>query len=409
MPVASPIAVSPAPPLFLEDPRRLAVLYDLVTRLQGAGRKDDVYAAGAESLTGEDIPFAAFYSFSADGQRAVLRGVSGIARGHALAPDLIAPEAPHPWSVADVVRTGAARMVGPLEEIFSDLAAGPWKQAPSEALLLPLAPSPGMAARGTLVLGVDPRRPLDAAFEQFAQEIAHRIGQALLSVDVLESERERAKSADILAQEVEHRRRIERQQNLLLDELNHRVRNTLATVQAIAMQTLKGADIPARDAFLARLFALSSQHDLLTVSNWEGAALEGVVRRAVRPWCEAGRPQEHQPGRRRLMVDGPPVHLSPKRALALGMAFHELASNAARHGALSAPGGQVQVRWVLDEDGKGLHLAWRETGGPRLAGPAPQGFGLRLIEQGLAHETGGRVELTWASEGLICAWDMKLP
>jgi two-component sensor histidine kinase len=404
----TPIALSqpvssPAPAASLaQDTRHLALLYDLMTQLQGAGSREAIFAASARSLAGDssDIPFAAFYSFSADGQRALLCGVSAIPRGHAFAPELISPETPHPWPMADVVRTGAMRPVGPLNEIFPDLAAGPWKQAPSEALLLPLTPAPGAAARGVLVLGVDPRRPRDDGFEQFAQEIACRIARALLSVEAVEAERERAKSADMLAQEVEHRRRIERQQNLLLDELNHRVRNTLATVQAIAMQTLKEAD--ARDAFLARLFALSRQHDLLTLSNWEGASLEGVVRRALDAW------RDREEGRARFVVNGPPVHLPPKRALALGLAFHELASNAVRHGALSGAEGQVQVCWVLDSGGKGLHLTWRESGGPRIAAPSPPGFGLRLIEEGLAREIGGRVELIQAPEGLTCSWEMKL-
>ncbi len=389
------------------DSPRLVLLYDLMIRLQGVKKTQDVYDAGSATLAGKsaEIPFAAFYGLSEDGQRALLTGVSSVARGSVLAPELISSDAPYLWSVADVVRTGEMRRVGPLDEYFSDLATGGWRQAPSEVLLLPLSPADFSAARGVLVLGVDPRRPCDESFEQFAGEIARRIGQALLSVEVLEAERERAKSADMLAQEVEHRRRIERQQNLLLDELNHRVKNTLATVQAIAIQTLKGADAPARDAFIARLFALSSQHDLLTLGNWEGAALEGVVRRALRPYREEGRAE----GRERFVVEGPPVHLAPKRALALGLAFHELATNAARHGALSNQDGQVHVTWTVAEDGGALHLVWRESGGPRISAPGPRGFGLRLIEQGLAREISGAVDLQLAPDGLVCSWDMKLP
>jgi two-component sensor histidine kinase len=168
---------------------------------------------------------------------------------------------------------------------------------------------------------------------------------------------------------------------------------------------LKGADAPARDAFIARLFALSSQHDLLTLGNWEGAALEGVVRRALRPYREEGRAE----GRERFVVEGPPVHLAPKRALALGLAFHELATNAARHGALSNQDGQVHVTWTVAEDGGALHLVWRESGGPRISAPGPRGFGLRLIEQGLAREISGAVDLQLAPDGLVCSWDMKLP
>jgi hypothetical protein len=181
--------------------RRLALLYDLVTHLQGAQTAANVYDAGAAALAGNpsDIPFAAFYSLSPDGDRALLSGVSTIARGSALAPERIAPDAPHVWPVADVVRTGQLRVIGPLGELFADLAAGPWTQAPAEVVLLPLAAEAGSAARGVLVLGVDPRRPRDAAFGHFAQEIARRIALALVAVEAMAQERERAKSADMLA------------------------------------------------------------------------------------------------------------------------------------------------------------------------------------------------------------------
>ncbi|HEY0265851.1 MAG TPA: sensor histidine kinase, partial [Rhizomicrobium sp.] len=215
-----------------------------------------------------------------------------------------------------------------------------------------------------------------------------------------EAERERAKSADSLALEIEHRRRIERQQNLLLDELNHRVKNTLATVQAMAMQTLKGVDAPARDSFLARLFALSGQHDLLTMDNWEGASLEGVVRRALRPWRDEDRV--------RFSAEGPAVHLDPKRALALGMGFHELATNAARYGALSNDSGRVEVQWTIAPDGASVKLRWEEKGGPQVAQPQRKGFGLRLIEHGLARELSGLVRLDFPAEGMICEWVMKV-
>jgi two-component sensor histidine kinase len=182
--------------------------------------------------------------------------------------------------------------------------------------------------------------------------------------------------------------------------LNHRVKNTLATVQAMAIQTMKGVDPGARDAFLARLFALSGQHDLLTMDNWEGASLEGVVRRALRSW----RDEEHA----RFEVEGPPVHLTPKRALALGMAFHELATNAAKYGALSNATGLVHVRWAILSDGKTLRFSWDERGGPAVTRPAHRGFGLRLIEHGMERELSGRVTLDFRPEGLVCTWDMKL-
>jgi len=158
--------------------------------------------------------------------------------------------------------------------------------------------------------------------------------------------------------------------------------------------------LPTRDAFLARLFALSGQHDLLTLDNWEGASFEGVVRRALRPWREDDRARFH--------VAGPAVHLDPKKALALGMAFHELASNAAKYGAFSNATGTVHVSWTISPDDQGLKLRWEERDGPQVAQPERRGFGLRLIEFGLAREISGQVHLDFRPEGLICSWDMKL-
>jgi two-component sensor histidine kinase len=171
-------------------------------------------------------------------------------------------------------------------------------------------------------------------------------------------------------------------------------------VPAISLQTIKGVDVVARDTFLARLFALSSQHDLLTLDNWEGASLEGVVRRALRPWREDERV--------RFQVEGPAVHLNPKRALALGMVFHELATNAAKYGALSNATGAVHVRWSILPDGKALRFIWEEHGGPPVAQPQCRGFGLRLIEHGMEREISGKVTLDFRPEGLVCQWDMKL-
>mgnify|MGYP001545485884 CR=1 FL=1 len=386
--------------------RRMALLRDLAMRGVDAGHVEDVYRPAAESLAsaGRDIPFAVFYRFAGDGERALLAGCSGIAPGHAAAPEVICAAAPHVWPVAEVARTGRMRVVS-LPELFAALPTGPWPEPPREALALPLSAGGDSAARGVLVLGVSPYRPRDSGFEDFARMIARQIASTLLNVEAFEVERERARSADALVLEVEHRRRIERQQNLLLDELNHRVKNTLATVQALAIQTLKGQDIPARDAFIGRLFALSSQHDLLTLGNWEGASLEGVVRRALKPWREEGRDEGHE----RFVIEGPPVNLNPKRALALGMVFHELATNAARYGAFSSPDGQVRVQWRVAADGNSLRLSWRESGGPAIAAPGPKSFGLRLVEMGLAREISGAVELAFAPEGLTCSWEMTLP
>jgi two-component sensor histidine kinase len=383
--------------------RRLALLRELASRTWDADTVDEVYALSARALASDprDMPFALIYRFEDDGARASLRGTTGIAAGHAAAPDVITIDGNTPWPVSEVMRGGTRRMVTRLAEKFGPLPKGPWNDAPEEALLLPLSTSADTAPRGVLVLAAGPyRRRGDESFENFAALVARQIALAIVNIESLEAERERAKSADSLALEIEHRRRIERHQNLLLDELNHRVKNTLATVQAMAMQTMRGVDLGPRDAFLARLFALSSQHDLLTLDNWEGASLEGVVRRALRPWREDDQT--------RFRVDGPAVHLNPKRALALGMAFHELASNAAKYGALSNASGMVHVHWSILPDGKALRLSWEEQGGPLVGKPEHRGFGLRLLEHGMEREICGKVMLDFRPEGLFCQWDMKL-
>ena len=383
--------------------RRLALLRELASRTWDADTVGEVYTLSARALATDprDMPFALIYRFEDDGARATLRGATGIAPGHAAAPELITLDGNTPWPVSEVMRSGSRRTVTRLAGKFGPLPKGPWNDPPEEALLLPLATSADTAPRGVLILAANPyRRRDDESFENFAALVARQIASAVVNIEAFEAERERAKSADSLTLEIEHRRRIERHQNLLLDELNHRVKNTLATVQAMAMQTMKGVDFGPRDTFLARLFALSSQHDLLTLDNWEGAALEGVVRRALRPW----RDDEHM----RFRVEGPAVHLNPKRALALGMAFHELATNAAKYGALSNASGMVHVHWAILPDGKGLSFTWEEHGGPPVTKPDHRGFGLRLIEHGMEREISGKVTLDFRTEGLVCQWEMKL-
>jgi two-component sensor histidine kinase len=383
--------------------RRLALLREVASRTWEADTVDEVFSLSARALATDprDMPFALIYRFEDDGARAILRGSIGIASGHPAAPEIITLEGNSPWPVSEVMRGGTRRTVTRLSERFSSLPKGPWEDPPEEALLLPLTTSADAAPRGVLVLGANPyRRREDDGFDNFAALVVRQIASAIVNTEVSETERERAKSADSLALEIEHRRRIERHQNLLLDELNHRVKNTLATVQAMAMQTMKGVDAGARDAFLARLFALSGQHDLLTLDNWEGASLEGVVRRALRPWRE----DEHV----RFKIEGPAVHLEPKRALALGMAFHELATNAAKYGALSNATGAVHVRWALKPDGHTVKFVWEERGGPPVVEPERRGFGLRLIEHGMSREISGKVTLDFRREGLACEWEMQL-
>ena len=171
-----------------------------------------------------------------------------------------------------------------------------------------------------------------------------------------------------LREEIAERRRAEQQQQLLMGELNHRVRNTLAIVMAIANQTLRhaGSASQFRTDFEARVTALSAAHNLLTESNWEGASL--------RPYATAAR--------MRTKIDGEPIRVGPKYAVSLLMAFHELATNAAKYGALSNDAGRVEVTWALTTPPKtpALAIAWREIGGPPVKPRRRRGFGSRLID-----------------------------
>jgi PAS domain S-box-containing protein len=182
----------------------------------------------------------------------------------------------------------------------------------------------------------------------------------------------------------------DRRQRLMIDELNHRVKNTLATVQSIAMQTARSHAQPERfaESFQARLLALSHTHDLLTRSHWEGADLHEVLEHET---------EAH--GRTRVLLNGPHVALKPSAALSLGMVFHELATNAAKYGALSAPDGRVTVDWSLDEDGR-MRVVWREGGGPPASPPERRGFGSRLIERSVRHDLGGNITMDYGEEGL---------
>lgn len=182
---------------------------------------------------------------------------------------------------------------------------------------------------------------------------------------------------------------------LLIHELNHRVKNSLAVVQGLAAQTFREQAVTAeaRKLFMGRLNALAAAHDALTRSNWDGASLRTVVEQAIEPFDPA-----------RFVVDGPDLRLPAKAAISMAMALHELATNAAKYGALSTDGGTVAVVWSADPT-QGLCFCWKERGGPVPAAPARQGFGTRLIEQGLAGELGGEARLLFEADGVFCRID----
>jgi two-component sensor histidine kinase len=188
---------------------------------------------------------------------------------------------------------------------------------------------------------------------------------------------------------------------LMVNELNHRVKNTLATVQSIVAQTLRGQVAPprVRDTLTSRILALSKAHDVLTDEQWSGADLREIVTQAALPF--RGGANEG-----RIILEGPAVRLPPKMAIAVALAFHELATNAVKYGALSAPQGRVDFEWGL-EAGL-LTICWRETGGPPISPPKGAGFGTRLIQRGLASDLQGKVEIAYPPEGVVCTITARL-
>jgi PAS domain S-box-containing protein len=203
----------------------------------------------------------------------------------------------------------------------------------------------------------------------------------------------------VVGRDISERKRFERQQQMLVGELNHRVKNTLAIVQSLAHQTFEKDErnAGAIASFEARLQALAGAHNLLTSKNWESASMREVVGEALRPFCVSNR----------CSIDGPELMLPPSTAVALALATHELATNAAKYGALSNESGQVSVHWAVEAER--LTFLWREQGGPIVGPVSRTGFGTRLIKRTLAAELKGSADLNFAATGLVCRVEAPLP
>ena len=187
---------------------------------------------------------------------------------------------------------------------------------------------------------------------------------------------------------------------MMLDELNHRVKNTLATVQGIVAQALRKAtsteDI--RKSIEGRLFALSRSHDLLSAVKWKGSGLSEIVEIAMEPFHDGGH---------RYTMTGENIMMSPKTTLALGMAIHELATNALKYGALSNHTGTIAISWKTM--GERVLISWQEAEGPLVVAPSRKGFGSQVLTRGLAYELLGTVELNFDPKGVSCLIDIPLP
>jgi PAS domain S-box-containing protein len=187
---------------------------------------------------------------------------------------------------------------------------------------------------------------------------------------------------------------------MLIEELNHRVKNTLSTVQSIVWQALRTSSDPEviRESIESRIFALSRSHDLLAKENWKSAGLFDVVTDALEPFgVTDGRAE-------RIVITGENIRFPPSTALALAIAFNELATNAVKYGAFSNSTGSISIEWAIKPTpGENqLHLRWQEKDGPPVTAPTHKGFGSRVIEQGLTHEIEGIVDLNYRPDGLLC-------
>jgi PAS domain S-box-containing protein len=196
--------------------------------------------------------------------------------------------------------------------------------------------------------------------------------------------------------DISEQKRVEERLQLLLNELNHRVKNTLATVQAIARQSLRTLPTENIDTFHDRLVALSRAHDLLMQGNWEATDLREIVRQSLAPLC-AKRPDD------RFAIEGPAVLIPADRAASWSMALHELCTNALKHGAFKTDVGQVNIEWDVPKRGR-LRFRWSEHGGPPVTVPRRRGFGSRLIES-LGRELAGSANIEFEPGGVVCTID----
>jgi two-component sensor histidine kinase len=197
--------------------------------------------------------------------------------------------------------------------------------------------------------------------------------------------------------------RAEALHQLLIHELNHRVKNTLATVQSVAAQTFRNTpdSAEATAKFDARLMALGRAHNVLSAEKWESADVREIVDEVMDPY--AARDGS------RLKVSGPEIKVVPRCALMISMVLHELATNAAKYGALSNDKGWIRVEWHrVDGEVPKLHLQWREVDGPPVRTPGRRGFGSRLIEQSFAAQLGGSATLEFDSAGVVCTLECPL-
>jgi two-component sensor histidine kinase len=215
-------------------------------------------------------------------------------------------------------------------------------------------------------------------------------------------------TADVMTgvvQDITDRKHAEERQQLLIRELHHRVKNTLATVQAIVGSTARTASSIDEfyQGFVGRIVSLARTHNLLTEDLWQKASLEDLIQTELGPYEDEAR--------NHIVIEGPNVELPSEAAVPIGMAVHELTTNAAKHGALSAFGGQVEVRWRIEpgDERPMLHFTWTENGGPRVVPPSRQGFGSRLLQRVLTTQLQAQVKMDFREQGLHFTMVLPIP
>ena len=346
-----------------------AALYQFTDRLFRAGSVDDVYEAALDAIVRAlGCDRAAILMFDHAG---VMKFVAwrGLSEGYRQAVEGHSPwtretKDPQPISIDNI----------DLAELGAPLKATVKAEGIGALTFIPLV------AKGELVGKFMAYHPNTHVFTEDELDLAVTIARQLgFSVERMWAEEAK---------------------QLLLNESKHRMKNTLATVQAIAGQTLRNTAPDERMTFMARLHALAEAHDLLTIEEWDQASLREVVGRALKPF---------EPSRKdRIVVAGPSVALPARNSLMLTMCLHELATNAAKYGALSNGTGKVNVGWELLGNGadRKIKLSWWETGGPPVSVPQRKGFGSLLIEQSFVGY--GETSFEFRPDGLKCSLELSL-
>jgi PAS domain S-box-containing protein len=291
----------------------------------------------------------------------------------------------------------AVELSGRVPQIGSDQWCVSWRLYRPDGAPLPHDQCP-------MALALKERRPIRDAEAVAERPDGTRVPFIPYPTPLFDAEGRLTGAVNMLV-DISERKQAEARQEVLIQELNHRVKNTLATVQSLARQTARRARTPKafRERLEGRLMALSEAHNLLSRGNWQRADLREIALAGLAPFT-------HDLATN-ITIAGPNVPLPPRMALTLAMVFHELATNAAKYGALSSATGRLVLRWEVEQTGSGpmLRLTWRESGGPEVTPPARRGFGSLLIERGVAADLGGHASLTFGSAGVACEIEAPLP